>query len=192
MSEGHGRLILVVGPSGAGKDTIIGYCRARVSSSIIFPRRAITRAAGDASEDHESMSVTEFERRAAAGDFALRWQAHGLHYGVPASIESDLAAGRSVVVNVSRTVIAAARLKYPGVRIVLVTVSPDILAARLAARGRESGEAISHRINRAPAADLSGPDVVHIDNSGPPAVAGEVLRHLLLSQGAALPGSRRE
>jgi ribose 1,5-bisphosphokinase len=179
-APGQGRLVLVVGPSGVGKDTLIGYCRSRLGAAdgVVFPRRAITRPSGDDTEDHEVVSEEEFRRRAAADGFALHWQAHGLSYGVPASITEDIAAGRTVVVNVSRSIIDTARRRFPNVRIVHVTAAPDILARRLQARGRESVVDIAERLDR-PAVDVAGPDVVHIDNSGRPEDAGKELLNVL-------------
>ena len=57
-------LVLIVGPSGVGKDALISYCRSRLAGgeAVVFPRRTITRAAGDGSEDHDT--VSEAERRA--------------------------------------------------------------------------------------------------------------------------------
>jgi ribose 1,5-bisphosphokinase len=176
-----GRLILVVGPSGVGKDTLIAWCRSRLGEAggVVFPRRAITRPSGDDAEDHEVVSEDEFHRREAAGGFALGWRAHGLSYGVPASIAEDLAAGRTVVVNVSRSIVDAARRRFPNIRIVHVTAAPDILARRLQARGRESAIDIAARLDRAAALDVDGPDVVHIDNSGKPEDAGRELLSIL-------------
>ena len=90
-------------------------------------RRVITRPADPGGEDHEPVTEAEF----AARDFALQWQAHGLHYGIPADIAVDLAAGLVVVANVSRAVIADAADHFP-VRVIEVTAPPHILAARLA------------------------------------------------------------
>src|SRR5205814_1958275 len=81
---GPGELVLIVGPSGAGKDTLIGLVRDRLAGdpAVVFPRRVVTRAPSP-DEENEFLTETEFARRAQAGAFALSWGAHGLHYGVP-------------------------------------------------------------------------------------------------------------
>ena len=134
-----GRLVLVVGPSGAGKDTLIAAAKRkfRDDPAIVFPRRVITRPES-IGEDHIPVSRRDFVRLEGNGAFILSWQAHGLHYGVPIETMSDLRAGRIVVVNVSRDIIAQARAHWPGTHIIQVTVALDALKARLEARGRES------------------------------------------------------
>jgi ribose 1,5-bisphosphokinase len=139
-----GRLILVVGPSGAGKDTLLNFARQHLAqrAEIVFARRVITRLA-DTTEDHEPVTEAEFANQ----DFALSWQAHGLCYGIRQDIEADLAAGKQVIANVSRGIIAQAREKYPCF-LIEITASPDILAARLAQRGRETEADIAARLAR--------------------------------------------
>jgi ribose 1,5-bisphosphokinase len=145
---GPGRLVLVVGPSGAGKDTLIARARAMCrDDQVVFPRRVITRPAS-AAEDNDTLSEQAFDAALAGGAFALSWNAHGLKYGIPRSIESDIGAGRTVVCNVSRTVVAAARARYAHMTAVLITAPPAVLAARLAQRGRASDGAIENRIRR--------------------------------------------
>jgi len=99
-------------------------------------------------EEHEAVTEEGFRVREAAGDFALSWRAHGLRYGVPADIALDLARGRVVVVNVSRAVVAEAAARFP-VTVVEVTAPAAVLAARLAARGREDTEDVARRLSRA-------------------------------------------
>lgn len=150
MSNYPGPLVLVVGPSGAGKDSILSAAREHLSEDhdIVFPRRHITRAVDAGGEDHVPETEAGFQRGLEIGAYALSWQAHGLGYGVPAIIEVDLAAGRTVVVNTSRSVIDAARERYIGTQVVHVTASTDVLAERLSARGREDAADITQRLRR--------------------------------------------
>jgi|SRR5271166_6572760 len=149
-------LVLVVGPSGAGKDTLLDAARAALADDprFRFVRRVITRPAEAGGELHEAVSDAEF----AARDFALTWQAHGLRYGIPATIAADLAAGRVVVANVSRSVIAAAAGRFP-VRVIEITAPPEVLAARLATRGREGVADVAARLARS----VALPDGVPIE-----------------------------
>ena len=136
---GPGRLILVVGPSGAGKDTVLSLVReaTRDDTRVVFPRRVITRVA-DGSEDHDSVSLAQFDQGVADGAFAVWWDAHGNKYGIPASAQDAIAAGATVVCNVSRTVVAALRRRYLHVVAVLITAPTAVLEERLAARRRSS------------------------------------------------------
>jgi ribose 1,5-bisphosphokinase len=159
-----GTLVLVVGASGAGKDTLIAGARAALAGNprIVFPQRHITRPENAGGEDHVAVAPEVF----APADYALAWEAHGHRYGIPAAIDVDLSYGRSVVTNVSRTVIEAARRQFDRCAVVNVTVDPSVLRARLAGRGRESADEIEARLARAAAYDVTGPDVTEIDNNG--------------------------
>jgi ribose 1,5-bisphosphokinase len=164
---GPGRLVVVVGPSGAGKDTLIAGAGVRLAGdpTVVFPLRIITRTAS-AAEHHRTISDCDFATAAEQGAFAFWWEAHGLKYALPAGIDDDIRAGRTVVCNVSRGIVAALRRRYAGVRVVLVTAPAEVLTTRLAARGRASDGDIAARIARAgpPDAELS-PDHV-IENIG--------------------------
>jgi phosphonate metabolism protein PhnN/1,5-bisphosphokinase (PRPP-forming) len=133
-------LVLVVGPSGAGKDSLLNAARDafRDDHRVHFVRRVITRPADPDGENHEPVTEAEFGART----FALSWSAHGLHYGIPAEATAPI-----VVANVSRGVIATAAAEYP-VRVIEVTAPPDILSVRLAARGRESSADVARRLGR--------------------------------------------
>lgn len=162
-----GRLVLVVGPSGAGKDTLMRLAAAGVAHrpDIRFPRRLVTRPAG-AFEDHDTIDEAAFAVAQEKGLFPLSWRAHGLGYALPGAILSDLAQGDTVVVNVSRGVVAEARSRFPAVDVVLITAPVEELARRVAARGREANAA--ERVKRmAPDSGELAPDLV-IENVGSP------------------------
>lgn len=164
-----GMLWLVVGPSGAGKDSLLDGARAALAGdpSFRFPTRDITRDADAGGEAHNAVGHDDFHHRRANGAYALSWDAHGLHYGVPDDIRSDIAAGRHVVVNVSRGVIDEARRRFPRVRVLSVTVPRDVLAERLNGRGRETADEIARRLDRAGAFAVEGDDVVAFVNDRP-------------------------
>jgi ribose 1,5-bisphosphokinase len=186
--ETRGTLILVVGPSGVGKDSLIAYCRAHLDAGAVsFPRRFITRPAGADAEAHHPMAEEAFLASAADGAFALHWRAHGLAYGIPSSIEADLTAGRTVVVNVSRAVVEEARRRFPPVVVVSVTAAAETLAERIRQRGREAGETADRRLARAGDFPVEGDDVVHLDNSGPLERAGKRLLTLIRGAGSRSP-----
>jgi ribose 1,5-bisphosphokinase len=164
---GPGRLVVVVGPSGAGKDTLIARARVRLAGDpmIVFPLRIVTRTAS-AAEDHQTISDQDFMVAAEEGAFAFWWEAHSLKYALLCEIDDDIRAGRIVVCNVSRGIVSALRRRYARLGVVLVTAPAEVLTARLAARGRASDGDIAQRIARAapPEAELS-PDHV-IQNVG--------------------------
>lgn len=183
--------MLVVGPSGAGKDAVIAHVRnaLRGEPHIHFPARIVTRAS-DVTEAVIAVTEAEFVRAEAAGAFALSWRAHGLAYGVPGSVNDLIRRGETVVANVSRTVVEAARQRYANCRVALVDAPPDLRAARLAARGREDGADLLGRLHRElPAGDPLRVDCV-IVNDGAIEIAGEALVAAIRSLGAdRLPAS---
>lgn len=163
-----GRLVAVVGPSGAGKDTLLSALAAR-RPDVLLVRRAITRPAESAqdaaTEDHEPLTPEAFASRVAGGAFLFHWQAHGLSYGIPRAVLEDVGAGRTVLFNGSRAALPAARAAWPDLAVVMVTAPPEVLAARLAARGRETGDDIAARLNRAALAVPDGAAVVVNDGT---------------------------
>jgi ribose 1,5-bisphosphokinase len=163
---GSGRFVLVVGPSGAGKDTVIAGVRAACDSdpAVVFPRRVVTRPA-TAAEDHCSLQESAFHRAVENGEFAFWWQAHGLSYGIPRTADDDVRAGRTVVCNVSRGIVDEVRTRYARVDAVLVTAPADILSARLARRSRETDGSFAQRIERSASFTHFRPNYV-IENIG--------------------------
>ena len=163
-----GALVLVVGPSGAGKDTLLGAAKSALATDphFVFPRRVVTREAMAELEDHDSIDRNSFNLEKLRGAYALDWEAHGLCYGLPAAIETDMAQGRVVVANTSRKVIEVALEKYPRCFVLLVTATPEVRAQRLSGRGRETADEVAARLKREGAPIPPGVDAVTIDNSG--------------------------
>lgn len=192
MSAAPGVLIAVVGPSGAGKDSILRAAQARLSGSqdFVFPRRVVTRQAQVESEDHDSLSEQAFEKAAAAGQFAIWWRAHGNAYGIPAAAVAQVAEGKSVVFNCSRAVLAELLARFPMLAAIEISAAPAILAGRILARGREAPDAVAARVSRRPDAYPAGLRLVRIDNSGEleDAVSAFCAALLQLHNAAANPG----
>lgn len=136
------QITAVVGPSGAGKDALISGALAR-RPDLHWARRVITRPADDGHERHEAVDLAEFARRERSGMFAVSWTAHGLHYGIP---WSELSGPNPVILNGSRRALNRMVTVLPEVVVLLVTAPVAVIAARLAARGRESEADIAARL----------------------------------------------
>jgi ribose 1,5-bisphosphokinase len=168
MQIDSGILVLVVGPSGAGKDSVLNGARTAFADDerFVFVQRTITRESGAGFEDNVEATPGTFAAAKAAGAFALFWRAHDLDYGIPVTIEDDLRAQRCVIANVSRSVIELARARYAGTRVVNITAPLAVLARRIALRGREDAVTIEKRLARAGYPFPTSEDIVHLKNTG--------------------------
>ncbi len=142
-----GRLIGVVGPSGAGKDSLMAGLSS-ACTEITPVRRVITREATLGGEDFAAVTKDEFERMREAGAFCVHWQAHGLHYGVPDDVRLSIAKGEQMLVNLSRNVLYLVAEVFPRFEVLNVTANPETVARRLEDRGRETRENILRRLAR--------------------------------------------
>jgi ribose 1,5-bisphosphokinase len=164
----RGCVIVILGPSGSGKDSLLDHARQKIGArnDIRFIRRAITRPAHDESEDFLPLTEEAFEAAVQSGRFCFHWRANGLRYGLPHSMAGFVADGGLAVVNGSRAAFPAMCGLFPRLRSVLVRVDSGVLRERLRLRGREDEAEIDARISRAETyLDAIEPDVV-IDNSG--------------------------
>ncbi|OHX14620.1 phosphonate metabolism protein/1,5-bisphosphokinase (PRPP-forming) PhnN [Chromobacterium sphagni] len=180
MAAEAGTLWYVIGPSGAGKDSLLAYVRQRLPADgrLMFAHRYITRPADAGGENHVALSLEEFDQRERAGCFALAWRRNGLAYGLGVEAALWLRQGLDVVVNGSRSSLPLAAQRFPSLRPLWITASPAVLASRLAARGREPAEAIARRLEEARA--FTPPDgCAVLVNDGGLAEAGERLLDLL-------------
>lgn len=172
-----GTMVAIVGPSGAGKDSLIHLAMQHFAGrpDVHFVQRVITRPADSGGEQHRGVLPAEFEAMREQGAFAVDWDAHGLSYGIPASVHEKLALGHLAVANGSRSALPHWAKAFPSLLVINVTASPEVLAERLVARGRESREEILERLKRGSLTVDGDYDVVTIDNSGALADAGTKL-----------------
>lgn len=161
-------LIYVLGPSGAGKDSVLEWLKSHLPphAAVHFARRSITRAAHPGAEQHEPLSHEVFAAERERGCFGLYWSANGLNYGVRhAELQGPLGTGW-VFVTGSRAYLPQAIAMNPGLVVLHVTASPEVLLERLVARGRESAADIRARLERAPPLERpSGTTVLEIHNN---------------------------
>jgi ribose 1,5-bisphosphokinase len=172
-----------------GKDSVMAGLMAR-RPGLRAVRRVITRTADAGGEAFDSVTVAEFEDRAARGDFVLHWGAHGLFYGIPAGVSDDLASGRDVLANLSRGVLDEAAVQFPGMVVLSLTADAETLAARLSGRGRESVADVAARLARAAPPVPDGVPVVAVRNDGALAAAVDAAEAGLFretAKGALLP-----
>ncbi len=163
-----GILVLVVGNSGSGKDSIISEVVKRFPTNlkeIHLTKRYITRPPSE-TEDNISVSTQIFKEMSLQKKFALEWHIYDLDYGVPIDIEDWLKKGHPVIVNVSRTIVKKARGIYHNILVVFIKVPFVITLKRVKERARESGKLLQERIHRAKD-NQTFPDADFIvDNSG--------------------------
>lgn len=162
----RGRLIAVVGPSGVGKDSVMAGLH-RTLPDLHLVRRVITRAHGLGGEDYDAVTVAEFKALAEEGAFAVHWGAHGLHYGIPATVNHQLETGTDCLVNFSRSALSQAAGIFPRITVLNVTAKPETLASRLTARARETEQEIIKRLAQADKPLPAGLEVIHLANDGP-------------------------
>lgn len=169
-----GTMVAVVGPSGAGKDSLLRIAMEHFAGrpDVHFVQRVITRPADAGGEAHLGVSQADFDMMRTQGAFAVDWDAHDLSYGIPASVHEKLALGHLVIANGSRSALPDWARAFPSLLVVNITASPEVLAERLVARGRESREDILRRLNRGSLKVEGDYPVVEIDNSGALADAG--------------------
>lgn len=185
-----GRLVYVVGPSGAGKDSVMEYARTHLPAraGIIFARRFITREPAAAGEQHIPVSSSDFERMRLHRQFALNWDANGLRYGIGREIQTWMDLGFHVITNGSREYLPTALTLFPDAAVICITASIETIRFRLHQRQRESDVEIEKRIQRTTTLSLpSGCRVTTIINDGTLEAAGDSLIKSLLALNSKIP-----
>jgi guanylate kinase len=154
VPQRNGFLLVVSGPSGAGKGTLVSHLIEQ-RPDCVFSVSATTRARRSTEVDgreYQFLSKEEFERRRDAGYFLETAEVHGNLYGTPIEqVDSQVRAGRVVVLDVDVQGGASVRRVRPdAVSVFVYPPSLDSLRARLESRATDSPEVIERRIANAP------------------------------------------
>ena len=146
----RGRLVVVSGPSGVGKGTVVRRLRER-RPEMVLSVSATTRPPRPGEVDgvdYHFLSDRQFDELAAAGGF-VEW-AHfaGNRYGTPwTSVRAALEAGRTVVLEIEVQGALQVRERFgDAVLIFLVPPSFEVLSQRLRARGTDSDDVVRQRL----------------------------------------------
>jgi guanylate kinase len=152
-SSPPGRLLLITGPSGVGKGTLVARLRERhpdlwlsVSATTRSPR-----AGEEEGRHYFFLDRAAFERQVATGGF-LEWaEFAGNLYGTPrAAVQERLEAGRTVLLEIELEGARQVRRSFPaGFQVLLRPPSFEELERRIRGRGTDSEEAIARRLARA-------------------------------------------
>lgn len=179
-----GKLFYIIGPSGAGKDTLIQYVRTHLSQTtpMCIAHRYITRDYKSEGENHIELSEEEFNLRATNGLFTFHWEGHSTMYGIGKEIEIWMNSGIHVMMNGSRAYLNQAREKIPDLIPIYISVSKQTLMNRLITRGRESKDEIEQRLNRGQQFVPQAPNLIILQNDGPIEECGQALIKAVFSK----------
>ena len=167
QTRSEGVFFAVVGPSGAGKDTLLDGAREKLFGldNWHFVKRYINRPHTAGGEDHIEVNTKTFQTLVQEDAFVLHWQAHELHYGITKDIIGRTRNGVNVIANLSRSAIADAAHKLARVHVIYVTASNEVLSKRLKNRGRETHDNIEKRLKRVAAQIPDGTEMTVILNN---------------------------
>lgn len=147
-------LVVISGPSGVGKDTILSRMKER-GLPFHFTVTATTRPQREANPaDHQFLSILSeeaFDRLLAEDGLLEHAQVYGYRYGVPkAPVRQALERGQDVVVRVDVQGAASIKKLAPGALLIFLTApSQEELKSRLRSRGLDEPEAIQRRLKTA-------------------------------------------
>lgn len=145
----NGMLLIISGPSGVGKTTITRAVERSIADAV-FSVSATTRARTDVDVegvDYHFLSVPEFERRVAAGEFLEHAVYAGNHYGtLAAPVKAQLARGRLMILEIDVQGARQVKAKLPeAFGMFILPPSEEALLERLRARKREPEDVIQRR-----------------------------------------------
>jgi guanylate kinase len=145
-----GRVVVITGPSGVGKGTLIRSLRERLPE-LELSVSATTREPRPGERDgvdYHFLSDAEFQRRIDAGDFVEHATYAGRRYGTLRSeLERRTAAGHPVLLEIELQGARQVRAAMPeAVQVFLAPPSPEALRARLVGRGTDDPAGVDRRL----------------------------------------------
>ncbi len=148
-----GRLVVLSGPSGVGKTTVVRLLRQRapdlwvsVSATTRFPRPGETDGV-----NYLFVTDEQFDRLVAEGDL-LEWAEYAGHrYGTPRQpVQAVRATGTPVMLEIDIAGARQVRAQVPdAVLVFLAPPSHEVLVHRLTGRGTEDADVVAQRLRRA-------------------------------------------
>ncbi|PMB51991.1 guanylate kinase [Fischerella thermalis CCMEE 5201] len=152
-SPSSGKLIVLTGPSGVGKGTLMRSLLAR-HPELYYSVSATTRSPRPGEidgKDYYFISRSKFEQLVAAGEF-LEWaEFAGNYYGTPREpVINQICSGKLVLLEIELEGARQIRRSFPeALSIFILPPSFSELEKRIRTRGQDSEEAIARRLRRA-------------------------------------------
>ena len=137
------KIILIVGASGVGKDSLIKEAKKELKEEFNFIRRYITRKP-DKNEKNYFLENSAFKLLKKNDYFVSSWEAHDNFYG----ISKNSIKNRLNIISISRSKISDFEKNFEKVYVINITLNKEELKNRLIKRGRESLEEIQKRLDR--------------------------------------------
>lgn len=153
------KIILIVGASGVGKDTLLKAIQNDIKANFIT--RYITRVP-DNNESNYYIGKDDFLYLKKSDFFVSSWEAHGNIYGISKIPIKD---GLNII-SISREAIKDFENTFEDVTTIEIGIPKEMLYERLKSRGRENEEAIQKRIQRSEQ-KIEAKNYIYFDNSQP-------------------------
>lgn len=159
------QIILLVGPSGSGKDTLLRSAKKHfgINGNLGFVRRYITRPP-DLDEDNYYIDTEGFLTLRDSRFFISSWQAHNNFYGISHHSMTGQNGHTTLLCSISRSAIVDFETRFKKTTTIHITASEDILRHRLQKRDREDRQDIEKRLGRANQMVVAK-DLIRFDNS---------------------------
>lgn len=151
------KIVLIVGASGVGKDTLLRSIQNKTQFNFI--KRYITREPDD-NEQNYYIDSEAFERLKKDNFFISTWEAHSNKYGIA---KNQIIDGVNII-SISRSTIKDFEKYFENVVTVEITLSKDVLYERLKNRARENEEQIQKRLART-YENIEAKNIIQFDNS---------------------------